>query len=331
MTIALSQFDAVGARTYQPEGPYGAAGQTPLPGFKVGSVISGDNEAEFTFLLFPVTASVTLNQGDLLVWDNSYNASQTSFVFVTGGYPAGADVGTFYLGGRVGDPAAAPNAGNVWSFTFTPGVYGIWVQRSGTSLAKTGTITTQATQAVTTSTASQVAYATGASHYQNITGIFSAPTSWAFTGTTTTGSSVLTGVSSCIGLVKGQTLSGTGVVTGAIITDIQGSTVSMSLPATASGSVTITAANNSTYVTTTSGSNVLTNVTSIAGLYPNQTIAGTGIPGSTTIVSISGNVAGSYTITMSANATATANNINATTSGYIETFLRWPYLSSAAA
>jgi hypothetical protein len=330
MTIAIAQFDAVGARTYLPEGPYGAAGQTPLPGFKPGSVTSGDCEAEFTFLLFPVTASVTLNQGDLLVWDNSYNASQSSFVFATGGYPAGADVGTLYLGGRVGDPAAAPNGGNVWSYTFQPGVYGIWVQRAGTSLAKTGTITSQATQAVTTSTPSQVAYAAGATHYQNVNGIFSAPTSWSFTGTTTSGSATITGVSSCNGLVKGQTLSGTGVATGATITDIQGSTVTMSLAATASGSVTITAANNSTYVTTTTGSATLTNVTSIAGLYPNQTIAGTGIPGATTIVSIQGNP-GNYSITMSAAATATANNINATTSGYLETFLRWPYLSSAAA
>lgn len=330
MTISIAQFEGLAARVYTPEGPYGAAGQTPLPSYAPGDVVAGKAEAEFTFVLFPVTAAVTLNQGDLLVWDNSYTASQSSFVFATAGYPLGTDVGTFFLGGRVGDPAAAPAAGNQWSYTFGVGVYGIWVQRAGTSLAKTGTITTQATQAVTTSTVSQVAYAAGATHFQNINGIYSCFTSFTFTGTTTTGSTVLTAVSNCVGLVKGQTLSGTGVATGAVITDIQGSTVTMSLAATANGSVTITAANNSTFVTTTNGSPVLTNVTSIAGIYPNQTIAGTGIPGSTTIVSITGNAA-PYTITMSANATATANNINATTTGYIETFLRWPFLSSAAA
>jgi hypothetical protein len=99
----------------------------------------------------------------------------------------------------------------------------------------------------------------------------------------------------------------------------------MSLAATAAGSVTITAANNSAVCTTTNGSAVLTNVTSIAGIYPNQTIAGTGIPGSTTILSISGNSA-PYSITMSANASATANNIAVTTTGYYETFLDWPYI-----
>src|SRR5271165_5797404 len=134
MTISNFQFEGVGGRTFTPEGPYGAAGQTPLPSFKPGAVVAGDSEAELTFLLFPVTAAVTLNQGDLLVWDNSYAASQTSFVFATAGYPAGADVGAFFLGGRVGDVAAAPAAGNQFSYTFSPGVYGIWVQRAGTSL-----------------------------------------------------------------------------------------------------------------------------------------------------------------------------------------------------
>ena len=60
-------------------------------------------------------------------------------------------------------------------------------------------------------------------------------------------------------------------------------------------------------------------------MYPNMTITGTGIPASTTIVSING-VTGSYTITMSANATATANAINVVGSGYVEGYFVWPYI-----
>jgi hypothetical protein len=157
--------------------------------------------------------------------------------------------------------------------------------------------------------------------------MWSAPLSTTFTATTVTGSAVLTAVSSCKFLVKGQSLSGAGIATGAVIIDIQGSTVTMSLAATASASgVTVTSQNNQAFCTTTNTSAVLTNVTSIAGIYPNQTIAGTGIPGATTIVSITGNAA-PYTITMSAAATATANNISIATSVYYETFLRWPAIS----
>ncbi|MGY3527279.1 hypothetical protein [Bradyrhizobium sp. USDA 4452] len=329
MTIALAQFEALGARTYQPEGPFGNAGQTPLPSFKVGSVAAGDNEAEFVYVLFAPTAAVTYNQGDAFTWDNSYIALPTPAA-ATGSLPFGANVGALYLGGRLGDPAAAPNAGNNWSFTFSAaGVYGIWVQRAGTGLINFATVNAQ-TKPVTTSAAvgQLTAPASPLATSMGLTGVYPAATSGTFTANTTSGSTSLTAVSTNKFLVKGQTLSGTGIATGAVILDIQGSVVVMSLAATATNSAqTITASNNSTYVTTTNGSPVLTNVTSIAGIYPNQTIAGTGIPGSTTIVSISGNAA-PYSITMSANATATANNINATTTGYQEAFLRWPYVSS---
>jgi hypothetical protein len=50
MTIAIAQFEAVGARIYLPEGPFGAAGQTPFPSFKVGTVAAGDDEAEFVYV-----------------------------------------------------------------------------------------------------------------------------------------------------------------------------------------------------------------------------------------------------------------------------------------
>lgn len=329
MTIATVQFDDLGPRIYAPEGPFGAAGQTPLPSFKPGTVVAGDAESEFVYLLYSPNASATWKQGDAFTWDNSYQAIPTPAA-AAGSIAFGANIGTLFLGGRLADPAAAPNAGNAWSYTFpSAGVYGVWVQRAGTSLVNFATVNAQTKPVMTSAAIGQLTAPSAAlANSMGITGLNAAPTSGTFTANTASGSAVLTNVSASKFLVIGQTLSGTGIATGAIITDIQGTTVTMSLAATANGSsITITAANSSCYVTTTNGSAVLTNVTTIAGIYPNQTIAGTGIPASTTIVSISGNQV-PYSITMSANATATANSINATTSGYQEAFLRWPYVAS---
>lgn len=333
MTIAIAQFEAVGARTYAPEGPFGAAGQSPLPSFKPGSVTGGDAESEFVYLLFPVYASRTINQGDFIAWDNTYTANVLSDVFATTGYPLGTDVGTFYLGGRSGDPAAWPNAGNLWSYTFpTPGLYGIWVQRAGTSIGNWGTITTQATQAVSTSTVGQVASAAGASSFQNVSGLWSVTNIATFTGTTATGSAVLTAIAAMTrgsGLEIGMTLSGTGIPNGAVIIDFQGSTVTMNVVATASAAVTVTARKGTAWITTVNGSPIVTSPT-INGLYPNALLTAVGVAGgAATIVSISGNSA-PYQITLSGNSTASAT-VTSVATKYIETFLRWPYLSSAAA
>jgi hypothetical protein len=323
MTIAIAQFEAIGARIYNPEGPFGAAGGTPLPSFKVGTVAPGDCGSEFVYVLFAPVASVTLNQGDVLVWDNSFTAVLSATG--SGAHVLGANVGTFYLGGRVGDPAAANSSGNYWSWTFAAGVYGIWVQRSGISLANIASINAQSKPVNTTAVAGRVDQpATALSGSMGIGGMFSAATSLTFTANTTTGSATLAAVSSNKFLVKGQLVTGTGIPTGTVILDIQGSSVTMSKVATATNTgTTVTAANNSSVCTTTNGSAVLTNVVGIAGIYPNQTITGTGIPGSTTILSIQGNAA-PYQITLSANATATADNIAIATVGYYETILRWP-------
>jgi hypothetical protein len=337
MTIAYWQVEGVGARVYLPEGPFGAAGQTPLPSFRPGEVIAGDAEAEFVYLIFSPTAAVTVNQGDVFMWDNSYRATLLPAA-AAGALTLGNSWGTFFLGGRVGDPAAAPAAGDYWSYTFpSAGNYGIWVQRAGTSLIKvysaSGTI---AAGKVVSSTAVVGAVDSIASGWptnsQTSQGGYLAPTSLAFTANTTNGSTTLTNVSNCRFLVVGQTLSGTGIPNGTVITDIQGTTISMSLAATATNTGTsITAANMSTWGTTVNGSAVVTGVTSIAGIYPNQTISGTGIPANTTtIVSITGNSA-PYTITLSAAATA-SGTVNLTTTvpaatygSYYEAYLRWPY------
>jgi len=330
MTIAYWQYEAIGGRQYAPEGPFGAAGQSPLPNFRPGEVVGGDGEGEFVYLLFSPAAAVTVNQGDWLTWDATYQAVLTP-VAATGSLDFNVNVGTFFLGGRVGDPAAAPSAGNAWSFTFpTAGVYGIWVQRSGTSLMKLTAITSQGTAIRTSATAGALAQATVATA-MGITGAGSAAFSHTFTANTTNGSTLLTGVTTAKALQIGATVSGTGITNGSVITDIQGSTVTISIAATATNTgttitVLIGGGTASTYCTTTNNSPILTNVTSIAGLYPNQSITGTGIGASAVIVSITGNNA-PYTITASVNSTATANNIALTASGYYEGYLRWPYVN----
>jgi hypothetical protein len=332
MTIAYFNYEAAGSRVGPPEGPFGAAGQTPLPSFKPGTVGSGDSEAEFVYLLLPVYTSRTLNQGDFLVWDNTYCAQVLSDFFVATGYAVGSDVGTFYLGGRSGDPAAWPNAGNMWSYTFTPGLYGIWVQRAGTSLGNWGTITSQATPAVNTATPGQAASVAVASHAQLIAGLASTTPGRTFTGTTVTGSAIITGIAAMAtlgtGIEIGMTLSGAGIPNGAVVIDFQGNTLTMNVAATASASVTITATKGTTFITTVNLSPIVTAPT-INGLYPNALLTAVGVAGgAATIVSISGNAA-PFQITLSGNSTASAT-VTATASKYIETYLRWPYVSAVA-
>lgn len=50
MAIATKQVEAMGARIYAPEGPYGAFGSFPGPSQGFGYVVMGDNESEFIFL-----------------------------------------------------------------------------------------------------------------------------------------------------------------------------------------------------------------------------------------------------------------------------------------
>ncbi len=332
MTIAKVVTGAIGARGYLPEGPYGAAGQMPLPSWGPGDVIIGDLGAEFEFVLFPVTSAVTLNQGDCLIYDNSGYAVQS--LTGTGAHPFGAMAGFVFFGGRIADLSGLVSPGNVWSYTFsTPGIYGLWVQRAGKSLINCATVNAQTKVLNTTAVAGQLnapASALAGSLGFGTSQLYACPTSWTFTATNTAGSAVLTAVSwtKTPGIAKGQLITGTGIPTGAVVTDFNGNTVTMSQAATSSNSgITATVQNSVTTGTTTNGSTALTNVTSIAGMYPNQTITGTGIPASTTITSITGVAGGAYTINISQAATATASNITFTGSVYVEGFVCWPVVS----
>lgn len=322
MPIAYAQFEGIGARIYAPEGPFGTnPGDTPIPSFRPGEVIAGDARSEFEYVYLNIaTAGTTVNQGDVYVWDQTFQAVAAT----TTSALRGMRVGTFFCGGNfAGGAISSP-----FSFTFpVAGLYGVWMQRAGATLFKASSTAVNTGVMETTATAGQINEpASATATTKSIVGSYVGPASITFTANTTTASVYLTNVSSAQFLEVGGTISGSGIPTGTIIKAINGATITMSNAATATATgVTVTRTAYSTYVTTTNGSPVLTNVTTINGIYPNQTIAGTGIPASTTIVSIQGNP-GNYTITMSANATATANNINATTNGYFEGFIDWAYV-----
>src|SRR5205807_2821815 len=111
MTITSFINDQVaGAHDYAPEGPFGTAGNFPLPSIKPGQVVTGDSEGSFTFVTLAVPAAVTYNQGDFFCWDNSYNAGPVGEVIAASEYFPGTAVGTLFLGGSVANPAAMPAA-----------------------------------------------------------------------------------------------------------------------------------------------------------------------------------------------------------------------------
>ncbi len=327
MSIAKHQYEGIGLREFTPS-VIGLAGQTPLPEWAFGTAVGGDNEGEFVYLWFAPTATITLNQGDWVSWDNSYGVAAS--LLGAAYHQVGANFGTIFYGARVGDPAAAAGQGIVWSFAFQAGtVYGIWVQRAGTSLANL-TITNANKQVSTTATPSNLAQVTSAAaNSMTVSGVGAPAASFSLASTVINANSTLTlasGTDKAKGLYKGLYLSGTGVPNGAYITDIQGLTISFANPGGGTitpGTQTVTASANTFWGTITNGSPTITGVPSIPGVYPNQTLSGTGTTG--TIASITG-VPGNYTITMSGNAGAGNAFASAcTVSGYLEAFLRWPY------
>src|SRR5271166_5357909 len=210
MSIAKRQYEALGARLFLPAGPFGVAGQTPLPDFDFGEVIDGDAGSEFIYVYFGATAGLTLNQGDVMVWDNSFNAAQS--LLGSGYHVLGSNVGTVFFGGRFGDPASGNTGnqgqGNTWSYTFpTTGTYGLWVQRAGGSVVNYTTITAQADASFTTATAGSIsALASGAANSETINSIWSAAASLTYTVNAVLNSNVLTLTSPTTpkGLVKGM-------------------------------------------------------------------------------------------------------------------------------
>jgi hypothetical protein len=112
------------------------------------------------------------------------------------------------------------------------------------------------------------------------------------TGIVTSGSAVITSVSSLSGVLVGQPITGTGIPAGATITAASGTTITLSVNATATSVVKPTGV-------LTNGSATITSVSSLTGIIVGQPISGTGIPAGATVTGT-----GTNSITMSVAATA---------------------------
>lgn len=125
-----------------------------------------------------------------------------------------------------------------------------------------------------------------------------------FTAVAIKGSFTLTSVSSVSGLVIGQPISGTGIPALATITQIGTNTVTFAAPGVTTGaSATSTVAPTGVL---TSGSTLISPVSSVSGVATGQLITGAGIPSGATVTGVSSSSAKPLTITISSPATATS-------------------------
>jgi len=160
------------------------------------------------------------------------------------------------------------------------------------------------------------------------------------TGTTTNTSAVITNIANIQKVEVGQIVVGTGIPAGSYVTALAGTSVTISQACTASGTVSIVFksrkiyyqnANSNSYLCTdggvkvlqdvippivttgisASGSNTITNVANLNGVYVGKLISGTGIPSSTYVAEIY-----SSSVVMTKNATANATGNITFTSSY---------------
>ncbi len=162
-----------------------------------------------------------------------------------------------------------------------------------------------------------------------------------FIGTLTSGSALVTGIASTTALFAGESVTGTGVPAGTTIKTVNSlttitlsanvtaggsqkltaTTITLSANATASGSKALTAEVGLWFVksninltiaftgTLTTGSALVTGITSTAGLFAGESVTGTGVPAGTTITSVND----STSITLSATVTSNGSqNLTAT-------------------
>jgi hypothetical protein len=123
-----------------------------------------------------------------------------------------------------------------------------------------------------------------------------------FTGDVTSGSAVITNVSSFVDLVPSQqTITGTGIPANTKISTYTPAELTLSQAATSSSStVTLTAGGMTFSGVTTSGNTQVVGILSLTGLNNGDTITGSGIPASTTITAMT---PGSITLSSAATAT----------------------------
>lgn len=241
MTIAKVQTGNIGANPFSIEGPFPSTvtgSGLPGPNFTLGYVSYGDSEAEWVYCKMTLAGTTTITPGMWMQWDKDYNA-----IFVT--------TATAVVGQRAGilSVTSAPltvSGGPIGNQSLLAGVYYVWVQRAGQAPAVvSGTITPNLVVAETTATAGTLACpASPTATTKQITPVSFSAANFAFTGTITNGSPIITVLSAAAttgsGPFIGATVAGTGIPGATTVTGITLSpsgtlqTITMSANATAS-------------------------------------------------------------------------------------------------
>lgn len=162
-------------------------------------------------------------------------------------------------------------------------------------------------------------------------GGYASPISASFTGNATSGSPIISNVSSVSGLAVGQSIAAAGIQgatipVGATILAVGANTVTLDENATATATglafTAFSATINGSFTgDTAAGSSTIANVSSVSGLVIGQSITGAGIQAGTTISAV-----GATTLTLSQAATASATN--AALTAFVADFTTYSTLTS---
>lgn len=121
-----------------------------------------------------------------------------------------------------------------------------------------------------------------------------------FTGKLAIAGTGVTSVSSTSGLAVGQSITGTGILDNTTISALGSGTITLSKAAISTTAIT---------GATISGSSLITSLNNVTGIAVGMAVSGTGVPAGAVIIAING-----YTISLSANCTATASGVSLTIS-----------------
>jgi hypothetical protein len=238
MTVATLQTADFGVNPFTVEGPSTLGSGVISPQYKLGHIAWGDSEAEWVYCKYTSVANQVLSPGLLFSVDDDFTAT----LLTTSNSPRGSKVMVCCIG--LGN--------NGQSFTTVTGqVYYLWLARAGQFPVAYTTVATLGNLAETTATGGAANFPNSATVSSKlIVGLYvTKAVGGTFTGTTTSGSPIVTGVT---GLSIdsgpswiGSTLSATGIAASQTVSSIQfnGTQITgltLSANATASGTVTIT-------------------------------------------------------------------------------------------
>ncbi|WP_038950377.1 hypothetical protein [Bradyrhizobium genomosp. III] len=238
MTVATFQTAIDGVNPFVVEGPAVLGSGVIVPQYRLGHVAYGDAETEWVYCKYTSVSNQVLSPGLLFTVDDDYTAT----LLTTSNSPRGSKVMVCGVGLGVNGQSVT---------TVTGSDYYLWLARAGQMPVKYTTVATLGNLAETTATGGAANFPNSATVSSKlIVGLYiTKAVGGTFTGTTTNGSPIVTGVT---GLTPesgpswiGSTLSATGIAASQTISSIQYNGtqitgITLSANATASGTVTIT-------------------------------------------------------------------------------------------